>query len=438
MSYLKHSVVTFVMMTMWIGLSDLWATSQWTRKTGMPCTACHTVFPRLNSYGEAFLRNGYQIIKSREDKKDGEEGDEDKVVLHRVSNLLGFRLNLTPIAIETNSFQKDSGSAKSSRFTIGNPIWIQFFAAGSIYKDISFFSELEYQKSSFKFNWFYFNFTNLAGSRYANLQVGNISPLEFASYPNRLPQLPNIKGEVFLVKSSGGNGEESIDMSSARTGIQYYGYNDYGLLYFGVSPGTVGTTGVTTAGKTTSNQFIDYWGGLVFQLSDEWSDKFAGSTATIHYYSGTDSKNSGDETTNTTAQQQQIKNEFTRISPQVNIRYDEKVDLQAAYVIGKDKNRDFVVSGAKDFDYRGVAFEGGYMPSWKWHFGLHYDKFRSSNRGTDGKRILDYQRVVPTATYVINQNIRFTLYYEKDLTNTNKTANKDQVDRLLCNIRVMF
>ncbi len=405
------------------------ATTQWTRKTGMPCTACHTVFPRLNAYGEQFLKNGYQLPNQKK-----EEGDESEVWTDNVSNLLGFRLNTTLVGLETHSFQKDSGASKSTRYTIGNPVWIQLFAAGQIYENISFFSELEYQKSSYKFNWFYFNFTRIGGSKYANFQVGNISPLEFASYPNRLPQLPNLKGEVFLIKSSNGQGEESIDMSSARTGIQYFGYNDYGTLYAGISPGTVGTTGVTSNGKTTSNQNIDYWAGVVFTLPEAMLGKFAGSSATIHYYQGSDSKNSADEATPT---QDQIKNDFTRISPQFNIRYAEQVDVQAAYVMGTDKNRDFAASGANDFKYSGLAVEAGYMPSWRYHFGLHYDKYASKDK-VNGVRVLDYQRVVPTATYVVNQNIRFTLYYEKDLTSTKKIASKDKVDKLYVNMRVMF
>lgn len=392
------------------------ATSQWARKTGLSCNACHTVFPRLNSFGEEFLRNGYELVSPHQagDSPD----DEGSVYLDKLEHLLGFRLNMTPIMLETNSFQKDSSSERSSRITLGNPIWIQFFVAGSVYRNISFFSELEYAQSAFKFNWFYFNFTNLGNSRALNFQLGRISPLEFASYPNRLPQLPNIKGEVMLVKSSEGNGEESVDMSSARPGIQYFGRNDWLLVYAGASPGSK---------AVDVNQFLQYWGGVVLTLPENIVDGFEGSTATIHYYAGTDTKGSGSAT--------QIENKFTRFSPQVNVRYVDKVDVQAAYVIAEDDNRALVASPAGSFKYDGFAFEGGYMLADRWHLAVHYDKYESDDKLPTGKPVIEFERVVPAITYTINQNIRLSVYYEKDL--VDRPADT-KVDKIYLNIRTMF
>lgn len=218
-SIISYLVIIFVVT--FIIHDNSFATSQWAKKTGLSCSACHTVFPRLNSFGEEYLKNGYQLMTTyKKDFKEAYPIDAGGVLLDELTNLLGIRLNMTPIELDTKSFQKDYGYEKTTRLTIGNAVWLQLFAAGQIYKDISFFSELEHQKGTFKFNWFYFNFTNILNSPYLNFQVGNLSPLEFASYPNRLPQLPNLKGEVFLLKSSNGKGESSVDMSSARPGIR--------------------------------------------------------------------------------------------------------------------------------------------------------------------------------------------------------------------------
>ena len=35
--------------------------SSWAKKFNFSCNTCHTVFPRLNAFGEAFLANGYQL-----------------------------------------------------------------------------------------------------------------------------------------------------------------------------------------------------------------------------------------------------------------------------------------------------------------------------------------------------------------------------------------
>lgn len=398
------------------------ATSQWSRRTGLSCNVCHTVFPRLNSFGEDFLRNGYQMVSPR---KSGEksEYDVDGAYVEKVENLLGFRLNTTPFMLETKAFQKDSADEKTSRVTLGSPVWIQFFVAGPVYKDISFFSELEYAQSSFKFNWFYFNFTNLMESSWLNFQVGNISPVEFASYPDRLPQLSNIKGEVFHVLPSNGAGENSTKIRDAHPGIQYFGYNEWALFYAGTSPGK--------AARSIS-QYMEYWGGLVLKMSDNMLPGFEGSTATIHYQKGTDTKNTGVQA----PEKLQLTNEWNRIVPSVNIRYKDALDLQAAYYIAEDKNWALVSNPPASFKFSGIAFEGGYMPNEKWHFGLHYDKYKSDDTNpATGKPIFEYQRTVPVVTYVVNQNIRFSFYYELD----QRDLPSDQLsDKLYLNLRLML
>lgn len=410
------------------------ATSQWARKTGYACSSCHSVFPRLNSLGEDYLRNGYQLQAAH---KEGEEAKEESAgpFVEKVNNLLGFRINLTPILAETNSLRITTTDSLRTRWTFGKPEWLQMFVAGSIYKDVSFFSELEMAQSAFKFNWFYFNFTNVAKTRHAiNFQVGNISPLEFASYPNRLPQLPAIKGEVMLLKASAGSGETSVDMSSARPGLNYYGYNDWGLVYAGVSPGPTSTNGVQ------KNQFLQNWAGVVLKMPEDASGKLAGSTATLHYYNGIDTKGTGTVS--------QATNHFTRLSPQVNLRYDERLDIQAAYVMASESNRGLVapiVTPISEFDYSGFAVEGGYMPRENWHLGLHLDSYESDDEvlktgpagGTPEMRpVIEYSRIVPAVTYIVNENIRGTVYWEHPTTHL--LNGEHRVDRIYLNMRTMF
>jgi len=39
-----------------------------TRAHNVECTTCHTIFPELNEYGEAFLKNGYVFFGSNKKK----------------------------------------------------------------------------------------------------------------------------------------------------------------------------------------------------------------------------------------------------------------------------------------------------------------------------------------------------------------------------------
>ena len=59
----------------------------------------------------------------------------------------------------------------------------------------------------------------------------------------------------------------------------------------------------------------------------------------------------------------------------------------------------------------------------------------------NGKPVLEYQRAVPVITYIINENMRSSLYYEKNLTpERNDAAGKTilNVDKLVLNIRMMI
>lgn len=401
---------------------SLYSTSQWARKTGMNCFTCHSVPPRLNAFGEKFLKNGYQL--ESEYKKDFKKAypiDAGGTLLDEISNLFGFRLSMTPIQYETNALKTDSVNAKG-KLTLGSPIWLQTFVAGSIYKDISFFGEFEFQSASFKFSWFYFNFTNLLGTSWLNFQVGNVSPQEFCSYPNRLRQLAAVQGEVFRVVSSNKSGDNSIDMSSAKPGITYYGHSDFLTIYAGATPGK-------SVSQVNDNLYI--YGGIVLSLPESISKDFAGSTLTFHYLGGTDTK--GFSTGNP------IENKITRISPQLNIRWNNSLDIQAAYVIAKDDNW-YMTPTKQSLSFNGLAIDAGYLINENWFAGVHYDNYSSET--INNVKVLDYQRLVPAITYIINQNFRLTLYFEYNMTKDQKNpiTNKlnENIQKLYLNIRTMF
>ena len=85
------SVATMLLIGM---ASNAWALSQWSRKYNVSCKTCHTAFPRLNAYGDAFAQNGYQLPGS-------EDGDEEKkkkiegVNIGQVEDFFGVRMSFT-------------------------------------------------------------------------------------------------------------------------------------------------------------------------------------------------------------------------------------------------------------------------------------------------------------------------------------------------------
>jgi hypothetical protein len=412
------SVFTFLALLGLLIPTDSMATSQWSKKLDMSCNSCHTVFPRLNNYGEQFKLNGYQVETSEEDE------DEDEFSMEDLSDVFGVRLNMDVFRVTTNNFVNNSGDDPTTTIEFGRPNWLQMFAAGSIYKNISFFSELEFKEKDFHFSWFYFNFTNLFDSKLLNLNIGNLSPVDYSSFSNRLRQFPNVKGQVQRIRTSGNSGEKSTDLSSSRPGIQYYGYGDWFVVYGGVTNGKI---------KTKSDQ-LDYWGGLRLLLPDNVIDGWEGSSVTMHYYAGTDTKNitSGEGDTETS---ERYKNEFTKLYPSVNLKYKDYFDLQVGYVVATEGNRGMVEDPTEDYKYSGVAAQISYLPNANWHFGVHYDSYKSdSDAPIDGAGDFEYARVVPSIAYTISEKYAFWLYYEKDIT----PEGKDLKDAFYLNIRTMF
>ncbi|MEE9258931.1 MAG: hypothetical protein V3U37_05270, partial [Nitrospinaceae bacterium] len=149
------------------------AVSQFSRKYKVECSICHTVFPRLNAFGEEFMFNGFQWPGEKPDgDKVGKEELSDDLFIDQVGNWLGARLSLTAVEYESNGLTKNGEDQYSLNF--GNSNWLQLFVAGTIFKNVSIFIEQEFEESGSKFSWFHLFFTNLGGT-YANLQVGRLS-----------------------------------------------------------------------------------------------------------------------------------------------------------------------------------------------------------------------------------------------------------------------
>ena len=125
-----------------------------------------------------------------------------------------------------------------------------------------------------------------------------------------------------------------------------------------------------------------------------------------------------------------LANEFTRISPQLNVRYDDVLDIQYAYIMGEEKNRTFKEPNGDipTWKFTGHALEAGYMPVDFLHLGVHYDYYQFDDKSRE------YHRIVPAVTYILNESIRGTLYYEQNLS----TGSETKVNKIYLNMRTMF
>ncbi len=394
------------------------ATSQWSRKYKTPCTTCHTVFPRLNYYGEQFKRNGYQDPDTEEpDGNKLKKNINKNMVIDRVSNLLGFRLNVTPIKVQENKLEQ--GGETKNKTTIGDANWIQLFVAGSVFKNVSFFTEMQFEDEKFHFSWWSLGFHNIFKSKAINFTIGNVSPLDYGSHSNRLRIFAPIKNAVYNIKTANGTGDDSIGISGYRPAVQYFGYGGPVIWWAGVSPGS-------EAGDPNDKLFT--WAGARLEVTGESESNFEGSSVTLWGFQGDDGRNIDATETTTALFRTSTSNRYQAAG---NLRY-RAMDIQAAYVWGDDEDGDLTTEAKDKFEFNGVAVQAGYFIGSKWYPAVSYDLVEI-DAGSGAK--VTAHSITPALSYLVMENFRAGLYVTIDL---NDEEGYTKANTYQINLRTMF
>jgi hypothetical protein len=159
------------------------------RKYGTSCLTCHTVYPKLTPFGEAFRRNGYRFPGFDVDQIKQETvalGQEAYKQTFPNSVWPGFIMNSVPIAVGFNGaavFHPDTKSGggaadNGSAFTTGGLIEEgHIWAGGSIDDKTTFYGELTISGGGIEIEHAKLLFNDLVGPKHAaNLTVGKITP----------------------------------------------------------------------------------------------------------------------------------------------------------------------------------------------------------------------------------------------------------------------
>src|SRR5213082_3369713 len=59
-------LLTSILLLLFFTPTDSFAIPVFARKYGLPCSACHEAWPKLNSFGQTFKDNGYQMMNDRD------------------------------------------------------------------------------------------------------------------------------------------------------------------------------------------------------------------------------------------------------------------------------------------------------------------------------------------------------------------------------------
>lgn len=166
------------------------------RKYDVNCTACHTAQPILNTYGQRFLENGYQLPGSEDGGSTGKKKLGD-LNLDDVNQYIGFRL----VGNTTSSWSfKKQNPAGADAGVVENKSEFMFpenfvlFAGGTVAKNVGFKVELghDVQAGGAAVERGFVTFNNLGSHNLAHLRVGKFDPNTFSSYATVRQQLLDV------------------------------------------------------------------------------------------------------------------------------------------------------------------------------------------------------------------------------------------------------
>lgn len=401
------------------------ALAQWARKYSVSCAHCHTVFPRLNVAGEDFLNNGYQWPDPEVEAKagGGAFGPDVPIAAPGIANLLGVRFSFT--AAQWEEKKLDLGGTSADRMTIGSPNFMQIFIAGSLYRDISVLTELEFSRATTvssnktRLNTMHLGFHNLGGSTAHNVHIGNISPLEFSAHANRLRIMTDTRNSAMEdVYTANDTGDDDVNAGAPRPGVQYYGHSGAAVWWAGLGPG---------ANNPDANDRLHYWGGLKWLVRDE-SSSVNGSGLSLWAMRG-GSARATPSTTGSSATY--YAGEFQRVQVAGNLRWSE-LDVQLSWMQGKDEDWDLSTAAKDAAGFDGVALMAGRRMD-KWYPAITYDSTSFTGAATSANERV--YRVVPSITWLPVENMRVSLYATADL---NADAGHTRSNALQLNFHLMF
>jgi hypothetical protein len=141
------------------------------RKYGLRCSACHTVWPELNSFGQQFRDNGYQM----QNERDSPIAQNNAYIPLTIRVTPQFHVeHATKQLVDAVPGDAESGKVERNLTSHGFDLsGIDIWTAGTLWKNVSFVVLLSGDNlGSFGFEAMHIRFDNLGNSPWLNLKVG--------------------------------------------------------------------------------------------------------------------------------------------------------------------------------------------------------------------------------------------------------------------------
>jgi hypothetical protein len=234
------------------------------RKYDVNCTACHTAPPILNTYGQRFLENGYQLPGTEDGGITAKKKLGD-LTLDDVNQYLGFRL--VGNAFRSWSFKKQNPSGadagvveNKAEFTF--PENFVLFVGGTVARNIGFMVELghDVEGGGAQVERGFVTFNNLGYHNLAHLRVGKFDPNTFSSYATVRQQL----GDVGESQTSGCAAFapcalNRVGLSPSAFATKFYGLYDRSGNYLSPYASSLFNSGAETGADVHGRPFGDWF-----------------------------------------------------------------------------------------------------------------------------------------------------------------------------------
>jgi hypothetical protein len=159
------AAVMFLLLFVVSSSQSSYAIAAFARKYGLPCSACHDAWPKLNNFGQTFKDNGYQLMNDR-----------DAPIWQNPSYWpVAFRFTPNWHAENTGKFPTDTAANGYQSVTVHgfDLSGLDILAGGTLYKDISFLLVPSADETgAFGFESAWVRFDNIFHSSWANFKFG--------------------------------------------------------------------------------------------------------------------------------------------------------------------------------------------------------------------------------------------------------------------------
>ena len=190
------------------------------RKYGLPCSACHEGWPKLNSFGQTFKDNGYQLMNDRD------------APIYQNASYWPVAMRITPhwhyesvgnTTVDASGGGTTEQTIKTSGFDLTG---IDILTAGTLAKNISFLlvPSIDPGDGTVGFESANVRFSNIAGSPWLNFKFGKFE-LDGPLSEKRMMTFSNVGGAYQLYHFSPIGDVTDFSFGENQLGIELMGHS---------------------------------------------------------------------------------------------------------------------------------------------------------------------------------------------------------------------